>query len=98
MGANIIVTIDEEGGKEKKTDSGILVAATVKTEGPKTGKVEAVGTGWTTEQGVKIPLDEVAVGDKIMFREPSSFENRKMKVGDVDYWVISVNDILAKIA
>ena len=31
-------------------DSGILVAATVKTEGPKTGKVEAVGTGWTTEQ------------------------------------------------
>jgi co-chaperonin GroES (HSP10) len=49
-------------------------------------------------QGVKIPLDEVAVGDKIMFREPSSFENRKMKVGDVDYWVISVNDILAKIA
>lgn len=37
------------------------------------------------------------VGDKIMFREPSSFENRKMKVSDVDYYVISVNDVLAKV-
>ena len=27
-----------------------------------------MGNGWTTESGVKIPLDEVAVGDKIMFR------------------------------
>jgi len=30
--------------------------------------VEAVGTGWTTESGVKVPLDDVSVGDKIMFR------------------------------
>ena len=36
MGANIIVTMDESGGKEKKTDSGILVAASVKNDGPKT--------------------------------------------------------------
>ena len=37
-------------------------------------------------------------GDKIMFREPTSFENRKMKVEDEEYFVISVNDILAKMA
>jgi len=97
MGANIIVTMDQEGGKEQKSDSGILIAASVKTDGPKTGEVKAVGTGWTTESGVKVPLDEVKVGDKIMFREPSSFENRKMKVSDVDYYVISVNDVLAKV-
>jgi hypothetical protein len=28
--------MDESGGKEKKTDSGILVAASVKNDGPKT--------------------------------------------------------------
>ena len=36
MGANIIVTMDQEGGKEQKSDSGILIAASVKTDGPKT--------------------------------------------------------------
>ena len=36
MGANIIVTVDESQGKEKKSDSGILIAASVKTDGPKT--------------------------------------------------------------
>ena len=41
-------------------------------------------------QGVKVAIDEVAIGDKIMFREPSSFENRKMKINDVEYYVISV--------
>jgi len=45
-----------------------MQAASVKTDGPKTGKVEAVGHGWVTESGVKVPIDDVKVGDKIMFR------------------------------
>ena len=45
-----------------------MQAASVKTDGPKTGKVEAVGNGWVTESGVKVPIDDVKVGDKIMFR------------------------------
>jgi len=32
------------------------------------GTIEAVGGGWTAETGVKIAIDDVAVGDKIMFR------------------------------
>jgi len=97
MGANIIVTMDKDSGNEKVTDSGILVAASVKTDGPKTGVVMAVGAGWTAETGVKIAIDDVAVGDKIMFREPGQFENRKMKIKNEDFYVISVNDVLAKI-
>jgi len=98
MGANVIVTVEEKKGDgQKSTESGILIAATVEKTGPATGVIAAVGNGWTTESGVKIPLDEVAVGDKIMFREPQAMENRKMKMQDTEYYVISVNDILAKI-
>ncbi|EKX55101.1 hypothetical protein GUITHDRAFT_99733 [Guillardia theta CCMP2712] len=97
LGANIIVTLDKAAG-EKMTDSGILVAASVKTDGPQTGVVQAVGSGWVTEQGAKVPIEEVKVGDKVMFREPTAFENRKMKMNDQDYYVLSVNDILAKMA
>jgi len=98
MGANIIVTMEEtKSDGQKSTESGILIAATVEKTGPATGVIQAVGNGWTTEAGVKVPLDDVAVGDKVMFREPSAMENRKMKVADTEYYVISVNDVLAKI-
>lgn len=32
-----------------------------------------------------------------MFREPSAMEARKMKTKDGEYFVLSVNDILAKV-
>ena len=38
------------------------------------GKVAAVGGGWTTEAGVKIAIDEVSIGDKIMFRYSTIYE------------------------
>lgn len=41
------------------------------------GVIEAVGNGWTTEAGVKVPLDDVAVGDKVMFR---------WAVGPIKWW------------
>eukprot|EP00960_Hanusia_phi_P076495 768568-Hanusia_phi.AAC.7 len=64
QGANIIVTLDKASG-EKMTDSGILVAASVKSEGPQTGVVQAVGSGWVTEQGAKVPIEEVKVIEPI---------------------------------
>mmetsp|Transcript_1029 Transcript_1029/g.2405 ORF Transcript_1029/g.2405 Transcript_1029/m.2405 type:complete len:148 (-) Transcript_1029:114-557(-) len=98
LGSNVIVQMEEASTAEKKSASGILIAASVKAEGPKIGKIAAVGDGWHTEAGAKIAIEEVKVGDRVMFREPTSFENRKMKVEDDEFYVISVNDILAKIA
>ena len=54
MGANIIVTMDQEGGKEQKSDSGILIAASVKTDGPKT-----VSPHTNTLQGVRSQCSKI---------------------------------------
>ena len=39
----------------------------------------------------------VQVGDKVMFREPGGLEARKIKIKEGEFFVLSVNDILAKI-
>jgi len=97
LGANVIIKLTKASNQEKMTESGILMAASVADKGPTTGTGEAVVSGFFTESGAKIPIDEVAVGDKVMFRMPTGFEGRKMKVDEQEYYVLSVNDILAKI-
>ena len=97
LGSNVIIQMEQESGSEQMTSSGIMIAASVKTEGPKVGTIAAVGSGWYTETGTKIPVDEVKVGDKVMFREPSAMEARKMKTPEGEFFVLSVNDIMAKI-
>uniref|UniRef100_A0A7S4PQX1 Uncharacterized protein n=1 Tax=Cryptomonas paramaecium TaxID=2898 RepID=A0A7S4PQX1_9CRYP len=96
LGANVIVVMEKEVA-ETQRPSGILLAASVKAEGPKTGTVAAVGDGWHTDTGVRIPITEVKIGDKVYFREPNALESRKMKVGGEEYVVLSVNDIMAKL-
>ncbi|KAJ1490171.1 hypothetical protein T484DRAFT_3366985 [Baffinella frigidus] len=93
LGANVIIKLERASNTEKKTESGILMAASVEDKGPVTGIIEAVGSGFFTEQGVKIPIDEVKVGDKVMFRQPTSFENRRMKVDAEEYYVLSVRPL-----
>ena len=35
--------------------------------------MHAVGSGFVTDNGTKIPIDEVKIGDKIMFRSSRYF-------------------------
>lgn len=87
LGDRVVI---EALAKEEMTKSGIVLPDTVK-EKPQEGKVVAVGTGRTLENGQKVALD-VNVGDKIIF---SKYAGTEIKVEGKEYLIISERDILA---
>ena len=87
LGDRVVI---EALAKEEVTKSGIVLPDTVK-EKPQEGKIVAVGTGRTLENGQKVALD-VKAGDKIIF---SKYAGTEVKVEGKDYLIISERDILA---
>lgn len=87
LGDRVVI---EALAKEEVTKSGIVLPDTVK-EKPQEGKIVAVGTGKTLENGQKVALD-VKVGDKIIF---SKYAGTEVKVEGQEYLIISERDILA---
>jgi chaperonin GroES len=86
LGEKVLVKPTET--KEVKK-GGIIIPDTAK-EKPQEGEVIAVGTGKKTEDGKVIALD-VKVGDKVLFGKYSGTE---IKFDDVDYLIMSQDDIL----
>lgn len=88
LGDKILVRRDEA---QSKTESGIYLPETGK-EKPKTGVVEAVGTGaLNTETGERIPLT-VKKGDRVIF---SSYAGTEIKLNDEELLIMSEDDVLA---
>ncbi len=86
----ILVKRDEA---ETKTESGIYLPETSKDK-PKTGTVEAVGTGaLNTDTGERIPLS-VKKGDRVIF---SSYSGTEVKLDGQELLIMSEDDILAVI-
>lgn len=86
----ILVRRDEA---ETKTESGIFLPEKSKDR-PKTGVVEAVGTGnLNTETGELVPLT-VRKGDRIIF---SSYAGTEVKLGDTELLVMTEDEVLAVI-
>ena len=88
----ILVRRDEAEGK---TESGIILPEKAKDK-PKSGTVEAVGTGTiNTETGALIPLT-VKKGDRIIF---SSYAGTEVKLGpagnEEELLVMSEDEVLA---
>jgi chaperonin GroES len=84
----ILVRRDEA---ETKTESGIYLPEKAKDK-PKTGIVEAVGTGTiNTETGELVPLT-VKKGDRIIF---SSYAGTEIKINDQELLVMSEDEVLA---
>lgn len=75
--------------RDSVTASGIIIPDTAK-EKPEQGVVVAVGAGKKNEEGKIIPLS-VKVGDKVMF---SKYGYDEIKIGGVEYYVVSENNIL----
>ena len=86
LGNRIVVKRQET----KTTKGGILLPETAQ-EKPRQGKVVAVGPGKADEKGKYSPLD-VKVGDEILF---SSYAGTEYKADDVDYLILSEEDVLA---
>jgi chaperonin GroES len=90
LGDKLIVRRDEA---ETKTASGIFLPETGK-EKPKTGVIEAVGTGaLNTDTGERIPLS-VKKGDRVIF---TSYAGTEVKLNDQELLIMSEDDILAVI-
>jgi len=86
----ILVRRDEA---KSKTESGIIIPESGK-ERPKTGVIEAVGTGaLNTETGERIPLT-VKKGDRVLF---TSYAGTEIKLENDEFLMMSEDDILAVI-
>ncbi len=75
--------------EETKTKGGIIIPDTAK-EKPAEGKVVAVGSGKTGEDGNKIPL-EIKEGDRVLFGKYSGTE---VKVEGEEYLIMREDDVL----
>lgn len=87
LGDRVVI---EALAKEEVTKSGIVLPDTVK-EKPSEGKIVAVGSGKTLENGQKVALD-VKAGDKVIF---SKYAGTEVKFDGKEYLIISERDILA---
>ena len=87
---NVLVKVNT---KEEETTGGILIAkSSTREEKPSTGEVVKVGPGRMASDGTMMPMD-VEVGDMVKFRD---FAGNEVEIGDEDFSVVNVADILAK--
>ncbi len=80
----------ERLGGEEKTKGGIIIPDTAK-ERPAEGKVIAVGSGKTGDDGKPIPLT-VKKGDRVLF---SKYAGTEIKVEGEDRMILREDEILA---
>jgi chaperonin GroES len=85
----IIVQRLEEGEQQV---GGIIIPDSAK-EKPQQGKVLAVGTGRTTDEGKRIPLD-VKAGNLILF---GKYSGQEIKLDGEEYLIMKEDDVLAVI-
>ncbi|HWR28438.1 MAG TPA: co-chaperone GroES [Negativicutes bacterium] len=76
--------------REEKTKSGIVLPDTAK-EKPQEGKVIAVGSGKTLDNGTKVAL-EVKVGQKVIF---SKYAGTEVKLDGEELMILNERDVLA---
>jgi chaperonin GroES len=74
---------------EETTKSGIVLPDTAK-EKPQEGKIVAIGTGKSDDNGKKIEF-VVKVGDKVLF---SKYGGTEIKVDEKSYLIMREDDIL----
>lgn len=72
-----------------KTASGIIIPDTAQEKSSE-GFVVAVGPG-KYDDGVLVPM-ALAIGDRIMF---SKYGHEEVKVGSVEYYIVSESNVLA---
>ncbi|GGQ96289.1 MULTISPECIES: co-chaperone GroES [Deinococcus] len=88
LGDRILVEIIEES--EQKTAGGLYVPDTAKEKSQR-GKVVAVGSGKTLDNGTKLAL-EVSVGDTVYF---AKYGGTEVTLEGKNYSILAERDILA---
>jgi chaperonin GroES len=89
LGDRVVVEHVEQA---EKSVGGVILPDTAK-EKPQEGRVLAVGTGRTLDNGTKLSMD-VKVGDRIIY---SKYSGSEIKLDGKEYLIISEKDVLAVI-
>jgi chaperonin GroES len=76
--------------EEKETKKGGIIIPDTAKEKPQEGKVIALGTGKTDENGKKIPF-EVKKGDRVMY---SKYGGTEIKIDGEEHLILREDDIL----
>ena len=76
-----------------RSSFGIIIPETIDKEKPEQGTVIAVGPGKMNDDGKHMPVG-VSVGDRVVF---SKYGFDEVKVGGVEYYLVSEANILAVI-
>ncbi len=87
LGDRVLVESVEE---KEQTKGGIIIPDSAK-EKPTEGKVVALGTGKTDDDGKKVPF-EVKVGDRVLV---SKYGGTEVKLDGKEYKLLNSDDILA---
>jgi chaperonin GroES len=87
LGDRVVV---EHVEQSDKSAGGVFLPDTAK-EKPQEGRVLAVGSGRTLDNGTKLPMD-VKPGDRIIY---SKYSGSEIKVDGKEYLIISEKDVLA---
>ncbi len=87
LGDRVVVEHVEQA---EKSLGGVFLPDTAK-EKPQEGRVLAVGTGRTLDNGTKLAMD-VKVGDRIIY---SKYSGSEVKVDGKEVLIISEKDVLA---
>jgi chaperonin GroES len=87
LGDRVVV---EHVEQSDKSAGGVFLPDTAK-EKPQEGRVLAVGSGRTLDNGTKLPMD-VKPGDRIIY---SKYSGSEIKIDGKEYLIISEKDVLA---
>jgi len=87
LGDRVVVEHVEQADRSA---GGVFLPDTAK-EKPQEGRVLAVGTGRTLDNGTKLPMD-VKAGDRIIY---SKYSGSEIKLEGKEYLIISEKDVLA---
>ena len=77
--------------QEAQTTKGGIILPDAAKEKPRQGEVMAVGPGKANDKGLTQPLG-VKVGDRVLF---SAYSGTEYKADDVEYLILSEDDVLA---
>lgn len=80
--------------KEEKTESGIILPDTASKERPEEGEILAIGPGGVSEDGKRLIIDDLKVGDVVVF---TKYGPQEIKIDGEELLLVSYKDILAKI-
>lgn len=90
-----MILVEKEAAEEKKTSSGLVIAAGIADNGLKRGKVIDIGDGEYNYRGDLIPVNGIDLGDMISYQDHAAIE-----IDDTDgkkYYLINMKNVLAKI-